>query len=54
LGRRKYLVMLNNLASVECGECFDMTPILSDVLMFICITAFYVGIIIGAANLLAG
>jgi|SRR5712671_6835445 hypothetical protein len=44
----------NNFASVECGECFDMTAILNDVLMFICITVFYVGIIIAAANLLAG
>jgi len=37
-----------------CGESLDMTAILTEVLGFICIAAFYIGIIIAAANLLAG
>ena len=40
--------------ALVCGECFDMTAILTEVLGFICIAAFYIGIIIAAANLLAG
>jgi hypothetical protein len=31
-----------------------MTAVLSDVLLFICIATFYIGIIIAAANVLAG